>query len=237
MHIDLCHRLKYSQWLFEEIFVWHTSVVLAYDHRPLAPSWSSWHSSGPLVYEQPARVPLANKQPAPCRTSVPFAYEWTTRDTRVPLVVRADREGTARACAHCESYTSSSYARAPLGVEFYAREFLNDYGARWAARGCHSEPGAFMRYDGYVRVLSLIDSRDRERSDSPIVTRVSHRSTCFLKFFPAPAGYARTRVRDAGEPAQEPAYGNRSWDAISKINVLYQAWDSYRSLLVYTSDT
>ena len=51
-------------------------------------------------------------------------------------------------------------------------------------------------------ILSLIDSRDRERSDSPIVTRVSHT--------PVPTGYARTRVRDAGGPAQEPAAVNRS---------------------------
>ena len=86
-----------------------------------------------------------------------------------------------------------------------------------------------MRYEGYVRVLSLIDSRDPERSDSPILTRVSHRSTCFSKFLPKPAGYARTRVRDAGGPAREPADVNHSRDAISKINVLYQAWDSYRS--------
>ena len=99
--------------------------------------------------------------------SVPLAYEWTTRDTRISLVVRADREGTA---------------------------FVFD-------------------------IFSLIHSRDRERSDSRIVTRLSHRSTCFPKFLPAPAGCARTRVRDAGASAQEPADVNRSWDAIAKINV------------------
>ena len=61
-------------------------------------------------------------------------------------------------------------------------------------------------------ILSLIDSRDRERSVSLILTRVSHRSTCFPKFLPAPASYACTRVRDAGGPAQEPADVNPSND-------------------------